>query len=45
MNWIFEAFSNVYKVAMMRNTDHPTHGAAVSEKPKPRHHGRLSRRS
>jgi hypothetical protein len=44
MNWIFEAFSNVYKVAMMRNTGHPILFAFVKQKPRQRSHGRLSRR-
>jgi hypothetical protein len=44
MNWIFEAYSNVYKVAMLRNTDHPIFFAFVKETPKRGSHGRLSRR-
>jgi len=44
MNWIFEAFSNVYNVAMMRNIDHPIHRAARKENPKRGRKGRLSRR-
>ncbi len=44
MNWIFEAYSNVYKVAMLRNNHHPILFAIVQEKPKRGSHGRLSRR-
>jgi hypothetical protein len=44
MNWIFEAYSNVYKVAMMRDSDHPMLLAFVKENPTRRLHGRLSRR-
>jgi hypothetical protein len=44
MNWIFEAYSNVYKVAMLRTIDHPILFAAVKENPKRGSHGRLSRR-
>jgi hypothetical protein len=42
MNWIFEAYSNVYKVAMMRKKDHPIFFPPLTERPSPR--GRLSRR-
>jgi hypothetical protein len=44
MNWIFEAYSNVYSVAMMRNKDRPMLSVPVSEDTTRRHHGRLSRR-
>jgi len=43
MNWIFEAYSNVYKVVMLRNTDHPILFASIRETTKPRSHRRLSR--
>jgi hypothetical protein len=43
MNWIFEAYSNVYKVVMLRNTDHPILFASIKETTKPRSHRRLSR--
>jgi len=44
MNWIFEAYSNVYKVAMLWNNDHPILFAVAQEKPRRGSHGRLSRR-
>jgi hypothetical protein len=43
MNWIFEAYSNVYKVVMLRNTDHPILFASTKETTKPRSQRRLSR--
>jgi hypothetical protein len=44
MNWIFEAYSNVYKVAMLRNVNHPILFAVAKVMPKQRSLGRLSRR-
>ena len=43
MNWIFEAYSNVYKVAMMRKAGHPILFASVQEKPGRSSYRRLSR--
>jgi hypothetical protein len=44
MNWIFEAYSNVYKAAMMDRDSLPGYAAdAKSESPKS-HEDRLSRR-
>lgn len=44
MNWIFEAYSNVYKVAMLRNNHRPILFAFVQKMPERGSHGRLSRR-
>lgn len=43
MNWIFEAYSNVYKVAMMRKTGHSAFFASIQERPRRSSHRRLSR--
>jgi hypothetical protein len=43
MNWIFEAYSNVYKVAMMRDKEH-TIFVAPRKGTDGRRRGRLSRR-
>ena len=45
MNWIFEAYSNVYKFAMMRAANNPILFAATRADPKKRVSGRLSRGS
>jgi hypothetical protein len=44
MNWIFEAYSNVYKVVMLRNTDDPILFASPTQNPWRRYSRRLSRR-
>ncbi len=44
MNWIFEAYSNVYKVAMLRKVSHPILFAFVKETTEKGSPGRLSRR-
>jgi hypothetical protein len=31
MNWIFEAYSNVYSTAMMQDAKHPSHAAAAKK--------------
>ena len=44
MNWVFETYSNVYKVAMLRKVSHPILFAFVKETTGKGPHGRLSRR-
>ncbi len=43
MHWLFEAYSNVYNLVMMRNID-PMFLASKKENPKQRLRGCLSRR-